>query len=546
MSTAAAALAAFDRDAASAPDLAWQRLLDALRTMDEPAWLDAAQRLVLRGRADLGRALLDAAHAALPQSDAIALALAGLRRRDGDNAGAEGLLRDVLLRDAGHVGAALALADVLREQSRCAAAAQTLRACFATRRQTVEWLIRALELLDDCARNADAAALAEAEIAAGCSDARIHAYAATHLIQLGDFDRARERYRFAYAHSAQAPDWDVPFGLAAAQRFDAADAPDFALLEACRTRTDLSPRARCTLAFALGKACDDIGARAEAVAHWRSANELARELWPWSRKNWRRGIDARLQSETRVRDAAASDPSPAPMNDGQPDFVPVFVLGVPRSGTTLVAERLARHAGVCNRGETPWLARAAAELARLPKPDASRIAALAADYTQRLRQDDAGTARWFVDKEPLNFLHVGAAQTLFPQARIVWCERDARDTALSLWAQFFRNPDYAFAYDFGDIAAVQQGAAKLAAHWHRRAPDAIRSVRYETLVTDAETEIAALAAWLGLTPAQGAAPVSSIGTASVWQARQPVYTRSVGRWRDYVTLLPELADFPTR
>ena len=113
MSTAAAALAAFDRDAASAPDLAWQRLLDALRTLDEPAWLDAAQRLVLRRRADLSRALLDAAHAALPQSDGIALALAGLRRRDGDNAGAEGLLRDVLLRDAGHVGAALALADRL-------------------------------------------------------------------------------------------------------------------------------------------------------------------------------------------------------------------------------------------------------------------------------------------------------------------------------------------------------------------------------------------------------------------------------------------------
>ena len=543
MSAAAAAFAAFERAASGAPDAAWQRLLDTLGTLDEAEWLEIAQRFVLRGRADLSLALLEAGHAALPQADELALALAGLRRRSGDSAGAEGLLRDVLLRDAGHVAAALALADLLREQARCAAAAQTVRACFATRRQSVEWLIRALELLDDCARSADAAALAEAEIAAGCSDARIHAYAATHLIQLGDFERARERYRFAYAHDALAPEWDVPFGLAAAQRLRSRDEPDFKLLEACRARTDLSPRARCTLAFALGKACDDIGARAEAAAHWRTANEIARGLWPWSRKNWRRSVDARLQAPVRVPPGAARVET---SGETLPDFVPVFVLGVPRSGTTLVAERLARHAGVCSRGETPWLARAAADLARLPKPDAAQIAALAADYVRRARQDDAGTARWFVDKEPLNFLHVGTALTLFPQARIVWCERGARDTALSLWAQFFRNPEYGFAYDFGDIAAVQQGAAKLKLHWSKRAPDAIRSVRYETLVADADAEIAALAAWLGLTPAQTAVPASSIGTASVWQARQPVYTRSVGRWRDYLTLLPELADFPER
>src|SRR5262249_36157818 len=145
-------------------------------------------------------------------------------------------------------------------------------------------------------------------------------------------------------------------------------------------------------------------------------------------------------------------------------FVPVFIVGAPRSGTTLAAELLSRRAQVCNRGESRWIWSLSQKLASGGKPDADLPDALAHEYEKQTRQDDAGSARWFIDKQPLNLLHVGLIMALFPQARIVYCVRNARDTALSLWTQFFREPTYAFAYAFADIAALQQGCERLMTH----------------------------------------------------------------------------------
>ena len=158
------------------------------------------------------------------------------------------------------------------------------------------------------------------------------------------------------------------------------------------------------------------------------------------------------------------------------------------------------------------------------------------------RQDDTD-ALWFIDKQPLNFLHIDLLLALFPQARIVHCLRDARDTALSTWMQHFAGAEMGYAYDFADIAAVAQGCGKLMAQACRRYPASIRCVRYEDLVEDPDRVIGTLAAWIGVearTVPDGGATVV-ISTASAWQARQPVSTRSVGRWRNYAPHLPELS-----
>jgi hypothetical protein len=299
-------------------------------------------------------------------------------------------------------------------------------------------------------------------------------------------------------------------------------------------REDLSTKARASLLFAAGKANDDVGDYAQAADYFRSANALAHATTAWSRKNWRRAIESRLVSKPFAQRLDA------------PDFVPVFIVGMPRSGTTLAAELLARYPIVRNRGELPWLAK----LAQLPplagNPPRAMLERCAAIYAAQLRQDDSGAARFFIDKQPLNFRYVDMIMALWPNARIVHCTRGARDTALSLWAQSFSEDVQGYACDFADIALVMRDCERLMALWSARYPDAIRELRYEELAAQPDAQIAALAAWIGVPEpvvAQAEKAPEAIGTASLWQARQPVYTRSIGRWRNYAPFVPELEKF---
>src|SRR6185312_8295482 len=227
-----------------------------------------------------------------------------------------------------------------------------------------------------------------------------------------------------------------------------------------------------------------------------------------------------------------------------PEWTPLFIVGMPRSGTTLVAELLARYALVCNRGELPGLANLAAQAALVGNASRATLERAAATYAAQLLRDDAGDARFFIDKQPLNFRYVDLMLALWPNARIVHCRRNARDTALSLWSQSFVEEVQGYAYDFEDIALVTRDEARLMAHWRKLYPRSICEVQYEQLAADSETMIAELASWLGL-PARTSPnkPAATISTASLWQARQPVYTRSVERWRNYVQFVPELLKF---
>lgn len=536
---AARRMADYDRQSLAYGQASAQaQLIESLAAAPPHDWLECAQQFVLRRDVDAAVGVLSAARARHSHSADIGFALAGLARQTRRDDDAEALLRDVLTDRPDHAAAALMLARLLGERGRTQAAAVALRETFIGHRQPVNTVIQALELLDECERKVDASTIAEAEIAAGCTDPRIHTYAATYAIQLGQFALARERYLYAYAHSPLAAEWNVPFGLASAQRYRDASHPDFALFRECLERPDLSERARLTLLFGMGKAFDDVGDFAQAAQCFRQANALALQLWPRSRKQWRRGIMARIQA-----------PPLKPRRERRNDFVPIFIVGVPRSGTTLTAELLARYPQVRNRGELRWIWKLVQRLPPNHAPDRALLDALAAEYESHLKQDDAGGARWFIDKQPLNLLHLDFILALWPHAKIIHCQRGARDNALSLWVQSFQEDTYAFASDFADIAALQQGCAKLMDHWHKRHPDSIRNLRYEDLAADPAASIGALADWLGLPPADlEAVPqrAESINTASLWQARQPVYTRSIGRWRNYAPHVPELLQLPER
>ncbi|MGA9828519.1 MAG: sulfotransferase [Rhodanobacteraceae bacterium] len=498
-------------------------------------WLQCAQAMVLQHDLDGARGVLSAALETHPDSPELAHALSGVLWEAKRPRAAEDLLRRLIERDPTHAASTFLLAKVLKEQGRMGAVENVLRALFEHTQPSIDTLIRAIELLDDCNRKQAAANLCERAIEAGSTDPRLHAYAGMLALHLGHFHRVRERFRFALDADPRALEWQAATALASAQRYVEATHADFGLFRSSLERVDLSTAARVSVLFALGKAHDDIGDPTQAADYFRQANTIVNAISGWPRKNFRRTVEARLNAKPlRRRRAAISD------------CVPVFIVGAPRSGTTLVAERLSRHPAVCNRGELGWLPYLAGQLAGADTSDSSATQKAAETYLAQLRQDDS-PARWFIDKRPLNFLHLDIVAALFPSARIIHCERNARDTALSIWMQNFVGPDYGFAYDFNNIAALLRGNDRLMAAAHKRGMLDIHRVRYEDMVRDPDICVDALATWLGLPPfdwSTSAAQTAAIATASAWQARQPIYTRSVGRAQAYLPYLSELRQFP--
>jgi tetratricopeptide (TPR) repeat protein len=516
-------------------ETAGQALAGMLGSSDVAVWLACAQTLVLRQDRRAASVLLQAALSEHPQSADLRVAMAGAWLQDGRHDAAEALLADVLAAEPGHIAAAFTLAGLLREQGRMAAMAAVLVRLIGCHEDDHELLIQVIELLDDCGRQSAAAELCERAIARGSLDPRLHVHAGMLLAQLGQFSLARTRHAFALATAPQALDWNVPLALSELQRYANADHTDLAQFRHLLERPGLADPARASLLFALGKAHDDLADYPQAAAYLQQANQLVHATVRWSRKTWRRSIEARISRRPPTATATVAL-----------DWTPVFIVGMPRSGTTLLAERLARHPQVCHRGELAWLPRLAAQLDAPGGDSAPRLAAAAATYAAQLRQDDSD-AGWFIDKQPLNFLHVDLILRLYPQARIIHCRRNARDNALSLWMQSFPAGRQDYAYDIGDIGVVLHSSRRLMTHWGNRYPQAIRTVSYEALAADPDACLAGLADWLGLpphAPLDSASPTASISTASLWQVRQPIHTRSVQRWRHYATHLPGLLQIP--
>jgi tetratricopeptide (TPR) repeat protein len=230
---------------------------------------------------------------------------------------------------------------------------------------------------------------------------------------------------------------------------------------------------------------------------------------------------------------------------------PVFIVGLPRSGTTLTEQILAAHPLLHGAGELPDLARIA--LGSIDDGDepwqaASKLNEMqsrekAGEYLKSLRAGAPERRLRISDKSPLNFFHLAFAALLFPNARVVHCIRGARDNALSIWMENF-NADQRYATDFDDLAFYRTQYERLMAHWREHLPLPLLDLHYEDTVADLEAQARRLIDFLG-------APWDSscldfhkseraVQTPSRWQVRQPVYSKSVARWRSYADHLPAL------
>ena len=366
----------------------------------------------------------------------------------------------------------------------------------------------------------------------GISTPRLLALMGSLCHVLGDFAGAREKLLAAWRAGVDLDEWQVLPALAHLQRYSNRDHSDRTLLEAALADQRWAPRTRAALGFALGKLFDDTEAYGDAVAAWEQAHRWSLLTTGWDDSKWKRRVDqARQPSESGHRGVARA-------------WTPVLVVGLPRSGTTLLADRLARHPALRNRGEMPFLLHVHDLLAAQPRTP-ELLTAASELWHAHLRQDDQPGAAGYIDNNPFNLLALETAFSLDPETRVLWCRRAPADNALSQWSQSFAHSDYAYAHRFEDIARVQADVAVLHGTMVRRWPSRILTIEYEDFVLSPDCTLERAWHFLGLQPPRQAdgdvhrrGPITS---ASLWQVRQPIHARSVGHSRHYVEWLPQLA-----
>ena len=328
------------------------------------------------------------------------------------------------------------------------------------------------------------------------------------------------------------------------------DAHDIAAMQAQLQRNGLADEQRLQVAFALGKALEDAGDYQASFAHYRQGNLLRRKQLPY---------DAGQTTQRRRR--AQSVYTPAFFREragsGDPDRAPVFIVGMPRAGSTLVEQILSSHPQVEATMELPDLIAIVRDLrARSPRPeitsyhdiveqlDPIEFRALGQRYLETSRVQRKLGRPFFIDKMPNNFAHVGLIQLILPNAKIVDARRHPMACCFSNFKQHFARGQ-AFSYDLGDMGRYYADYVALMAHFDAVMPGRVHRVIYEDMVADTETQVRALLDYCGLDFDERCLRFFEndrpVRTASSEQVRQPIYREGLDQWRHFEPWLKPLA-----
>ena len=567
------ALAHTGRLLATRPDLAAAQAREILAVVPASgeAWGLLAEALSRQGDTEgAGRAYAGQIAASVhePELQQAAAALA-----DNHLAVAERLLKPFLKRHPDTVAALRMLAEVAGRLGRYDDAEALLARClelapgFAPARHN-----HALVLYR---QNRPAEAIAEADrlLAGEPGHPAYRSLKAAALAQIGEYDAAIEGYQGVLAeHPLQPKGWmSLGHALKTVGRSDESiaayrrsleqqpglgeswwslanlktfrfSAADIAAMQAQLARADLAEDDRLHLHFALGKALEDQTLDAEAFGHYREGNALRRRAIAY---------DADETSAHVVRSKALFTPEFFAARAGQgcakPD--PIFVVGLPRSGSTLVEQILASHPEVEGTMELPDIASIARRLGGERRPGEApaypevladlapeQLKALGEEYLERTRVQRKTGRPLFIDKMPNNFAHVGLIHLILPRAKIVDVRRHPLGCGFSGFKQHFARGQ-GFTYDLTDLGRYYADYVALMAHFDAALPDRIHRVIYERLVEDAEPQVRRLLVYCGLDfdPAclrfhETARPVR---TASSEQVRQPLNRDGLDQWRRF-------------
>jgi tetratricopeptide (TPR) repeat protein len=345
------------------------------------------------------------------------------------------------------------------------------------------------------------------------------------------------------------------YNLAQSKRFKDDD-PTLAHMRQLAQEIDsVSPEHHVPLYFALAKAYADLGDHEHSFHYILKGSNLRRKSSSYNEAD----VLGRLE---RIRSVFTAELIREKQGIGEPSCVPVFIVGMPRSGTTLLEQIVASHPKIFGAGELSEIPRLADKLrspdgARFPETMLSstreQLRQLGADYVHAVRSM-APAAERISDKLPGNFAHVGLIHLALPNARIIHTRRDLRDTALSCFSILFPPGNLEFTYDLAELGRFCRAYRTLMEHWREVLPCGVMlEVQYEELVDNLEEHARRIVAHCGLEWDDRCLSFHEterpVRTASVTQVRSPIYHSSIGRWRRYERqlqpLLRELAAAPS-
>ncbi len=444
--------------------------------------------------------------------------------------------RQAVALDPNHAVAQERLGNLLYAQGSLAEAVSCFQRAVAANPDSTTGRRSLARALFDDSRLAEAEECLNRAIALDPTSGELHWLLGNALKQLGRFDKAIVCFERAIALDT----YGVAsyYALANAKKFTEADRPLVEQMAALLNNDALDDEKRIPLHFALGKAFDDLGQYQDAIRHYDSGNRMRHRVSHFDRERFSGFIDQSIAVFTKdfiSRSAAA----------GSQSKLPILIVGMARSGTTLVEQIISNHPDVGAGGELAFWSDAMAGIDRIElaglDPDLAQR--LAGDYLALLEQI-APQAKRVTDKMPENFRFVWLIHAVFPKARIIHCRRHPVDTGLSIYFTLF-NQGSDFAYYRDDIVFYYSQYARLMAHWRKVIPpECFLEVDYEDLIADRERVTRKLIDFCDLdwndTCLRHEDNRRMVKTASLWQARQPIYKSSVGRWRNYEPWLGEL------
>jgi Flp pilus assembly protein TadD len=370
------------------------------------------------------------------------------------------------------------------------------------------------------------------------------------LQEMGRIDEAAAQFRHAIA---MAPDEPAHYlGLVRLQALAADDPALTALRQLARQESRFNTSRRASLHFALGKALTDAGEPQEGFSHFLRANALRRADLSYDEA-------AVLGAMRQISQHFTADAMAALTHAGHPSTQPVFIVGMPRSGSTLVEQILASHPDAYGAGEASTLADTLKDAAKrcpawkspMPFPALSEAECLATaeDYLGRINSlavdwPHPEPPRLIVNKMLDNFAHIGLIRRLWPKARIIHTVRDPIDTCLSCFSIPFDHLEFTF--DLGELGRYYRQYRALMAHWEQvLPPEAILTVRYEDLVQNLPHHAQRIIAYCGLPWNPDCLKFHEnrriVRTSSLAQVRTPLYRSALHRWRpDNESLRPLL------
>lgn len=361
---------------------------------------------------------------------------------------------------------------------------------------------------------------------------------ALQYAEAGQFDDAADYYEQAIEKNPRLG--QAHYGLALIRKFE----PDDPRIEGLLTlyeNPQLTGADRASFAFTLGRAFNDLGDYDRAFEYFREGNNWKKQRSRYDRaaeRAYAQKLCEVFNDDLRAQNAGA----------GNPASLPVFIVGMPRSGSTLVEQVLSAHPQAVGGGELPWaghtlergLARESGNGETWPA-SASKVArsawtAMGDAYLTRIAGPAAAAVR-HLDKQLFNYLLVGPIHLMLPGARFIWCRRDPLDTCVSCYTHNFGG-DRGFSNDLEDLGSAFATCELLMTHWQRWLPEgAMTEVRYEDMVRSTPSETRRLLDFLGLPWADECLAFGASGravtTSSLRQVRQGIYQSSVGSWRRY-------------